>query len=140
MTDDDHPDSGSNAQQPGVLSPDELVPENVQQIDETTHVVPVDRSGSDDTDRLDTQPDRPSVRNDQTESAGDPAAFAATTEIRTPDGRSTLTARSDHIDRFFDELVLAVLDTLAPADDPETALAVLLEASSLPVTVDRSDG
>lgn len=122
---------------PGVLTAEDLRPADLRQVDETVGVVPLDGSDGDSSgdhgrgltaDRRATRVNRP-----------DATAFVAAGQIQTPEGGSSFAARSDHVGRCFEECLLAVLDAFAPGEEPATALAVLLEDSSIPVTVEPSD-
>lgn len=152
MTDDEQSDDRPvNDTPPGVLAPEELTPDEMQQVDDTTHVVPLDESPSPETgptpaaDRE--AKDSRDVQGDDTDTHAGAAvesitgggAFAATARVRTPDGRVRLAADSDDIDEFFSEFLLGLLRTIAPDETPEMTLAVLLRASSFPVTTELPD-
>jgi hypothetical protein len=136
---------------PGVLTPEELSSDELRQLDETTQVVPLDEPeagdghpGAADTDSPEQGPadGRRGPETGAGEAVGDShavetetgpngSAFAATVHLQTPDGTTAFETHSDDIDAFFDDLMLQFLQTVAPDRDPETALAVLLRASSL---------
>lgn len=136
---------------PGVLAPEELTPDEIEQVDDTTNVVPLDESPSPETgptpaaDR-EAESSQDMHRDDTAthdraavESITGSGAFAATARIRTPDGRVRLAADSDDIDEFFTEFLLGLLQTIAPEEAPEMTLAVLLQASSFTVTTKLPD-
>lgn len=153
MTDDEQPHRRPQTDDtpPDVLAPEELEPDEVRRVDDTTQVVPLDSPVSPETGL--TPADEREVESSQdahgddtdtdAEAGVEPitssGAFAATARIRTPGGRVRFAADSDDINKFFDEFLLGLLRTVAPDEAPETALAVLLQASSFPVTAELPD-
>ena len=153
MTDDEQSDNRPHVDNtpPGVLAPEDLTSDEMQQVGDTTHVVPLDEPPPPETGPTPAaDPEAESSRDAHgddsdthagadVESITGGGAFAVTARVRTPDGCVGLAADSDDIDEFFSEFLLGLLRTIAPDEAPEMALAVLLQAASFPVTTELPD-
>lgn len=137
MSGDDRPDDGSDGAEtpPDVLTPEELSPDDVRRLDETTRVIPLSdtETTGEPVSGAGEIPDDSRTTNTEPDPEG--FAFSADTQVRTPAGGVAFEAGSDDLAEFFDEFMIQLLRALAPDRDPETALAVLLHSSSLSVTV-----
>lgn len=150
MTDEpNHTDDSSHTDDrdtpEGVLSPTDLdVDDTVEKLEPGRYVVPTDDGGDRPTSMGTRRPDDSEPTN-HTESAStspenglaadradtSAAAYAATVTVQTPDGVDTVQIGANDVRELFDELLLWQVEQLAPEVDPEKALSVLLQSSSL---------
>jgi len=108
-------------QHEGVLSPEDLELEETVKLDENRHVVPVD----------DTDDDLRTPRSDTSEDGAyeTEKAYSVTATVRTPDGEEGFETASNDVTEFFEEFVCWYVSRIAPDEEPEDALEVLVESS-----------
>ncbi|MEF8813733.1 MAG: hypothetical protein V5A55_07935 [Halovenus sp.] len=129
----------------GVLSPADLaVDDTVEKLEPGRHVVP---TGGTDDHPAGMHPRRandgePVNHTESASSTGERGAdrtvtsadaYAAMVTIQTPDGINTTRVETDDVRELFDELLLWHVEQLAPDANPEKALSVLVQSSSLPL-------
>lgn len=124
----------------GVLSPDDLeLTEDVAELDDGRYVVPTDEDGQRATTSTGNAPspsgttsDRATAGN-QAPTEGLSGAYAAAVTMRTPTGTDATQVETNDVRELFEELLVWYAEQMAPGDDPEDALSVLLAQSSLSV-------
>lgn len=125
----------------GVLSPDELeLPDDVAELDEGRYVVPTEEGDRPSVGEADAPAPTPTDGPDAESSAAEgrptaalSGAYAAAVTMRTPEGTDATQVETDDVRELFEELLVWYAEQMAPGNDPEEALSVLLAESSLSV-------
>jgi hypothetical protein len=106
-----------------ILSPEDLELEETERIDENRHVVPVEDEGSEETIS-----ERKTARDRMSETQ---KAYIMTATVRTPDGEGSFETASNDVTEFFEDFLRWYLSRITYDEEPEEALRVLVESSSL---------
>lgn len=116
----------------GILSPEDLDLEDIENLGENRHVVPVDQEHEEavmDGDESETETETetkevPELTN------GTEMAYGAAVTVQTPAGEASFRTASNDVTEFFDSFLRWYLSQVAPDEEAQDALEVLVESSS----------
>lgn len=129
FADGDESPSGVGEKNEGILSPEDLDLEDIEKLGENRHVVPVDQKQEEAVVEGD-GPETAEVAEVPEAADGTEMAYCAAVTVRTPAGEASFRTASNDVTEFFDSFLRWYLSQVAPDEEAQDALGVLVESSS----------